>query len=151
MTKKPHLGLLLPAWILPGSGHFLMGERLKGFTIFAVINGLWITGALLSDFEAISKAFHPYLVWLGAGCGATPLIGILFDPVAENLLQGIQSVNTYKDVGQYNDSGVQMVCFAGLLNVMVLLDIADRVIDPCGRKESESQQNETDGLPAERK
>ena len=127
---KPQLGLLIPAWVVPGSAHILIGERFRGFSILFLINGLWLAGVLLSDFEAISRTFNPYLYWLSSGCGLTPVIDVIFDPAAKNVLHGLQSVNTYKDVPRFNDTGVHLACFAGLLNLLAMLDIADRDFDP---------------------
>jgi hypothetical protein len=134
-----HLGLLLPAWVLPGSAHIMMGEQLRGWSILALINGLWIAGVLLSDFEAISRSFNPYLFWLSSGCGLTPIVEWTLSPAADNVLHGLTSVNTYKDVSRFNDTGVHMACFAGLLNLLAMLDIADRVIDPQRTEQSEDR------------
>ena len=129
---KPQLGLLIPAWVVPGSAHILLGERLRGLAILILINGLWLAGILLSDFEAISRAFNPYLFWLSSGCGLTPVIDLVFDPAAKNVIHGVASVNTYKDVPRFNDTGVHLACFAGLLNLLAMLDIADRTFSPQG-------------------
>ncbi len=130
MSFSPNLGLLLPAWLIPGSAHMFMGEWIRGFLILILINGLWLAGVFLSDFEAISRTFNPYLIWLSSGCGATVIIEALFDPAAKNVLPGVTSIQTYRDVSAFNDVGVHMTCFAGLLNALAMLDVADRAIDP---------------------
>ena len=136
-ATPPSLLLLLPAWLIPGSAHIAMGEKIRGAIILFLINGLWVAGVLLSDFEAISRAFNPYLFLISSGCGATLFVELLFAPAADNVLQGVMSVNTYKDVSEFNDIGVHMTCFAGLLNLLALLDVADRVFDPQSNKVSQ--------------
>ena len=60
----------------------------------------------------------------------TPIVEMTFSPAADNVMHGLASVNTYKDVSRFNDTGVHMACFAGLLNLLAMLDVADRVIAP---------------------
>ena len=48
-----HPGLAVAAWVVPGLGHYLMGERRRGLIIGAVIGGLWIAGLLVGGVGVI--------------------------------------------------------------------------------------------------
>ncbi|MGE4619793.1 MAG: DUF6677 family protein [Planctomycetota bacterium] len=124
MKQKPLLSILLAAWLLPGSGHLLSNNKSKGFTILVLVNLLWITGIIISDFEAASRVLHPWLIYPSSGCGAT-IIASLVDAAEKHVLFGLQSVREYKDVPQWSDTGVLLVCAAGLLNILCLLDVID--------------------------
>lgn len=124
MKQKSLPYLALASWLLPGSGHLLSNRKQTGLLILVVVNLFWICGMLLSEFEAGSRLFHPWLFWTGVGCGGTALVSF-FDPAAQHALMGLDSVRNYQDVPRWNDTGVLLVCIAGLLNILCLLDIFD--------------------------
>ncbi len=132
MKQKSLPYLAVAAWLLPGSGHLLSDRKKTGLTILVVVNLFWICGMLLSEFEAGSRLFHPWLFWTGAGCGGTAVVSF-FDPAVQHSLSGMQSVRHYQDVPRWNDLGVLLVCIAGLLNVLCLLDVIDLRINSSRR------------------
>lgn len=107
----------------------LSDKKSKGLTILVLVNLIWIVGMVMSEFEAGSRVFHPWLFYPAAGCGGTVIVSF-FDPAAKHLLYGLQSVREYQDVPQWGDTGVLMVCVAGLLNVLCLLDVIDSRLNP---------------------
>ena len=126
--------LAVAAWLLPGSGHLLSNHKKTGLAILVVVNLFWICGMLLSEFEAGSRLFHPWLFWTGAGCGGTAVVSF-FDPAMQHSLSGLLSVREYQDVPRWNDMGILLVCIAGLLNVLCLLDVIDLRINSSRRSE----------------
>ena len=132
MKQKSLPYLAVAAWLLPGSGHLLSDRKKTGLTILVVVNLFWICGMLLSEFEAGSRLFHPWLFWTGAGCGGTAGVSF-FDPAMLHSLSGLLSVREYQDVPRWNDMGILLVCIAGLLNVLCLLDVIDLRINSSRR------------------
>ena len=124
---------LLASWLLPGSGHILSGRKNTGIWLLLAINGLWILGMWLSNFEASSKQFHPWLFWVGTGCGST-LVLSWFEPASDLALRGLATVQKYQDVPKWNDTGALLVYCAGLLNLLSCLDLLDASIDPSRRE-----------------
>lgn len=141
MKQQPLVFLAIAAWIIPGWGHLLSNRKTTGLTIFVVVNLLWISGMLLSEYEGGSRLFHPWLFWAGAGCGGTAVVSFI-DPAAEHALYGIQSVREYQDVPKWNDTGVLLVCVAGLLNILCLLDVIDSRLSPSSKEAVKSKSSE---------
>lgn len=141
LKQQPLPFLFLASWLVPGWGHLLSNRKRTGLLILFIVNSLWITGMLLSEFEAGSRLFHPWLFWAGAGCGGTTLVSFI-DPAAENALFGLQSIRQYQDVPKWNDTGVLLVCIAGLLNVLCLLDVIDSRMSRSRRSENSPGERE---------
>jgi hypothetical protein len=54
--------LALPvAWLIPGLGHMLIGERLRGIVFLIVIHGLFAFGMLVAGIRAINPSEQP--IW----------------------------------------------------------------------------------------
>lgn len=135
LKQQPLLFLVIASWLIPGWGHLLANRKRTGINILIIVNSLWIAGMLISEFEAGSRLFHPWLFWAGAGCGGTALVSFI-DPAAEHALFGLQSIREYQDVPKWNDTGVLLVCVAGLLNILCLLDVIDSRLSQSRRSES---------------
>lgn len=135
VNRQPLLFLIIQSWLIPGLGHLRERRKSTGLSILIIVNSVWLAGMLLSEFEAGSRLFHPYLFWAGAGCGGTAVVSFI-DPAAEHALYGLQSIREYQDVPRWNDTGVLLVCVAGLLNILCLLDVIDARINPARRPKS---------------
>jgi len=104
------------AWLLPGLGHFWLGRRQKGITFLVALTlmfafGLWLEGALF-PFQVSQP-----LVALGAladlGIGLPYIIARAIGVGAGRVV-----VITY-------EYGNTFVIVAGLLNMLVVLDVFD--------------------------
>lgn len=128
------LSYLVAGWLIPGLGHYLAGWRNKGILLFLIISIAFLVGLQLSDWEAVSRDLHEYAffaeIWVG---GATlPLLAI--DPVRKS--GKVDSYGHIKDeytrVPRHTDTGVLFCAVAGLLNLLVLFDLAERMFEPRG-------------------
>ena len=133
---------LIAAWLVPGTGHIMSGRKESGIWLLVAINGLWILGMWMSNFEASSKQFHPWLFWVGTGCGST-LVLSWFDPASHLALQGLATVQEYQDVPRWSDTGSLLVYCGGLLNALACLDLLDARIDPTRRIASTTAEEKT--------
>jgi len=103
----------LAAWILPGSGHLLLGRWGRALTFFLVVSGLAITG-----FLAKGQVFPPHsddpfgtLGFLADACS-----GVFF--VLAHLFE-----KTGPDVSRAaGDYGTRFVAAAGIVNLLSVLD-----------------------------
>jgi hypothetical protein len=104
------------AWLLPGLGHLWLGRRQKGITFLIALTlmfafGLWLEGALfpfqLSEPLVALGAFAdlgiglPYFIARATGVGGGEVVAITYE------------------------YGNTFVIVAGLLNMLVVLDVFD--------------------------
>ena len=66
-------------WLVPGSGHFLRGERRKGVLFGITLLGCFIAGEVMAEFRAVSKREHGIAYWAQIGSGATTFLFDLYD------------------------------------------------------------------------
>lgn len=130
-AKLPLTGLV--AWILPGAGHLLIGERRRGIIILVTIavtfwGGVAIGGVRstvdpaqkkLWFFAQISGGGHAVLAYL---LGVRARDGLTRDQLADARWSSAEVATVYTGV-------------AGLLNVLAILDALVRVDSPSQRKD----------------
>lgn len=108
--------LLILSWLIPGLGHYLLGKKDKAFFFFAVLNLTFITGLILGgrSFFMDSDSHFTFLAFIAEIFnGLIYIISVIFDLFRNNL------------TGIYYDSGVVYNIVPGLLNFLVILDVAD--------------------------
>lgn len=138
MTEKsetPELGpvpygLMALGWLVPGLGHFLLGKRTRAAVFFGIVFAGFVTGVLLGGEIGVPKAQNPFswlatfasfgngilyvvrLVWLNG-------IGGLFGGFPLGLEGGGDPVAAGFNYGK------TFLITAGLMNLLVILDVAD--------------------------
>lgn len=115
--------LLLLGWLVPGLGHLMLGKRLRAAVFAAVIVTGFVLGLLLRGELILPQAGEP-LSYLAAV--ATIGNGVLF--VIAKLVgigEGVVTAASY-------EFGNSFLLTAGMMNLLLLLDIHDIVV---GRKE----------------
>lgn len=110
-NPNPWLALLL-TWIAPGLGHHYLGRKSKAILFFALVTFLYVFGMWLAGFRNVSLQRHQiyFLAEIPYG-GATLLASLL----TQNLR--VEAFNPLHDVG------LLFTSVAGLLNVIVMVDI----------------------------
>jgi len=104
---------LVCGWLLPGLGHLLQKRVARGIAVFVLLVGLFVLGTLLADGSNLDRERHFYY-WAGQFLLGAPVM----------LLEGLhQHARVTSDI-PYVDAGLVMVCLAGLLNVLALLDVS---------------------------
>ncbi|MEM7262147.1 MAG: DUF6677 family protein [Planctomycetota bacterium] len=128
-TRSPgdKLFLILAAWFVPGLGHVMLGQKRLGGVLLALLGGSFLIGLMLSDFTAVSRDLNPWSFFAQAGLGGGALPLLWLDPAADAVLEGSAAVSTFQPVPPLTDSGVLFCNIAGLLNLLVVLDAADRM------------------------
>ncbi len=112
-TKAIYLAGIL-AWVIPGAGHWYMGQRSRGLIIFITIMVTFGLGILLGSVEVVdpqnSKA------WFAAQiCSGLPAI---IDTIVQN--PNIAITGMY---GRGVDLGQLYTSIAGLLNFLCIMDV----------------------------
>ncbi len=101
----------LLSWLVPGAGHWMLGQKHKGILLLGSIVFLFVLGLVFSGFTGTDRA-QLYWWWAGQiffGGGTVPATMILGPlPVTET--------------GAFVDLGVTLLTVAGLMNLIVIVD-----------------------------
>ena len=134
---RPPFLIILSSWLVPGSGHFLLGRRGRGAIVFATILltftvGLLLHGSLFipggNGFEVNGRGALTATVQIASqGDVLSKLIqygGFLGD-LASGMLYILATLMGYAppdQPGHSPDYGAKFLVAAGLLNVMAIVD-----------------------------
>jgi len=137
-TPTPIALAAVAAWALPGLGHVLIGQRRRGFMLMIAIVGLYIGGLLIGGIDVIDR--REDRLWYAAQLMAGPAT-LAIDSLHQGMKQQTQrklgqssfpnrrpaayEVSTYTvSVGRVNEMGTLYCALAGLLNLLVIIDLA---------------------------
>ena len=136
-------GLL--AWLVPGLGHLYLGRRFKGLAFLILINGLFLSGWIMSRGEAMSlheRDGHRYAFVLQVGAGGPTALSLLWTHLPD-IAGGFEAeaMEDYADARQEQwekpeyiarlpelDTGLLFTMVAGLLNLLVVFEAATGAI-----------------------
>jgi TM2 domain-containing membrane protein YozV len=112
-SAAPHPGLAaLVGWIIPGGGHFLQGRKARGAVAFVLVVTLFAVGCYLAGGTNLDRSRHFYY-WAGQA---------LLGPVAF-IAETLNGHPLMSERPSYEDAGVVLSSVAGMLNVLLLLDV----------------------------
>ena len=120
-----HLGAALAAWLVPGAGHYLVGERRRGVILFVLLLTLWTTGLLIGGISVIDRRDNT--AWFAPQSLFAPSLAVDF--VHQTLrnqnpkpIPGDQP--SYEpSFGRVNEQGILYTGLAGLLNLLAIIDV----------------------------
>ncbi|MCE9588995.1 MAG: hypothetical protein K8S99_00545 [Planctomycetes bacterium] len=117
------------AWLLPGLGHMLLGERQRGMILMATIGILWLTGFLIGGVSVFDRQDHP--AWfigqslmapsLAANVGFNSIKAGRPDPRPDDPSPAYEP-----SFGRVNEQSILYTALAGLLNLLAILDVLYR-------------------------
>ncbi len=109
------------AWLWPGLGHIMIGERKRGFGVMAGVLFLVISGLLIGGFNCVDRKEHRLWFVAQAGCG--PIV-LAADFINQSHVKKIPPPRRYDTVGlaRVAEMGTLFIALAGLMNVVVILD-----------------------------
>ncbi|MEE2941379.1 MAG: DUF6677 family protein [Planctomycetota bacterium] len=102
----------LLGWLVPGLGHLAQGRVARGLVAFVLVVGLFALGTMLAEGTNLDRTRHFYY-WAGQA---------FLGPIAF----GAEIANGHSmmtERPEYADAGVMLASIAGMLNVMLLLDV----------------------------
>lgn len=107
------IGLL--AWLIPGAGHWLLGEKSRATIIFVAICSTFLFGIMLGTIDVIDPQNAKAWFCAQVLCGfPTILTSILAQKLTQITILGI--------FGRSRDIGQVYIGVAGLLNLLCILD-----------------------------
>lgn len=104
--------LVFLGWLIPGLGHIAQRRYLRGAIVFVLLCGLLLLGTSLADGSNLDRERHFYY-WGGQFLAGLPVMLLELAHGHPRLTHDIP----------YVDAGLVLVCLAGLLNVLALLDV----------------------------
>jgi hypothetical protein len=118
LRRIPEVAAIL-AWLVPGLGHFYLGQRPKAVILFFAIITAFVIGIIIADFEAVSIPEHKYAFFAQMGIGGPTLLTLV-------VTGGVVS-ETGRAVDPLHSIGLLYTMIAGLLNFVVACDAYERV------------------------
>ena len=125
----------LMGWVVPGLGHWIIGEKGRGALILGGVVFLWASGLLIGGIDSVDKTEDK--LWFYAQAGSGP-IAFVVDGLNDRLIKSGswgemldapkagRQVSSYKSIAQMNEYGTLFTALAGLMNVVALLDAGSR-------------------------
>lgn len=107
----------LAAWVLPGAGHLVLGKWAKGLFFLVLLGGLYAAGLWIVGFRSVDWDENPFYYVGQYGSGLTWLGGRVLFPEKSFPLE-------WPHLSWY-DPGLLYVCCAGLLNLVVMLNLIE--------------------------
>ncbi|MEM0914216.1 MAG: DUF6677 family protein [Planctomycetota bacterium] len=128
MPARWHLTAALGTWLLPGLGHWIIGERARGAILAVTIGSLYVLGLLIGGIGVIDRA-APLPGFFGQ-----MLIGPTFVVLwaqerlwSWSAIDGTPSLAEGMPIGVMGEQGVLYTSIAGLLNLLCIIDVIYRV------------------------
>lgn len=108
------------AWLLPGAGHYWLGQRALGAVFFLAISFPYLTGLALGGVKtSVDPRSNHWLFLAELGVGSYTVVGYLASRALPNRPEYL-SFYPGSDVAQI------YLATAGLLNVLAILDALSR-------------------------
>ncbi len=112
------------AWLVPGLGHWWIGEKHRGVIFFIVITATFWTGVAVGGVRSTVTPRDNGL-WIAAQiCAGPQALGVL--AYSNTLATNADLSQQYKAPWPAADIGVVYAGVAGLLNLLVILDALSR-------------------------
>ena len=117
----------IASWFLPGLGHLLLGDRTRGIIFLVAITLTFWTGVAIGGVKNTVSPTDRTLWFAGQICaGSHPLIALVWSSrVADPEQSGQYSANVI-GYGRTEEVSVVYTAIAGMLNVLVILDVLVR-------------------------
>lgn len=123
-----NLGPALLAWLLPGVGHWLLGERPRGAVLSASIGSLWLAGLLIGGIGVIDS--HTHRAWFLGQMLVAPSIAVNWTAQKMSAGQLREDAADYPALrpshGRVKEQGILYTALAGLLNLLAMIDVVNR-------------------------
>lgn len=121
-----HPAAALAAWILPGLGHFILGQKQRGAILCVTIGVLWLAGMIIGGISVFDHREHP--AWFVGQMLMAPSV-VMDQTIVLKLKPHAGPTRPESDpayepsFGRVNEQGVLYTALAGLLNLLAILDV----------------------------
>ena len=113
------------AWVVPGLGHWFLGQRSRAVILAASITLLWTAGLLIGGISVIDWREHR--AWFFGQMMIAPSIAVGYATTQVKRAQMVTEDPLYEpSFARVNEQGILFTALAGLLNLLAIIDIAYR-------------------------
>jgi hypothetical protein len=121
--------ILILGWLLPGAGHFVLGQRWRGVAFFVLLTATFALGLVLTEGGAVSFEEHRIALCAQIFAGAPALAGLVRDHGRYAAVEGfsIRPIMSPEVVAMI-DLGLLFTMLAGLLNLLLIVDAYERAL-----------------------
>ena len=109
--KRRYAVTVLLAWLVPGMGHWYIGQRIKGAIFCFLVTVTFATGVLITQGGCVDLGRHPYAFILQASNGLVALAALVFTWGSHEF-----------PASTLGDLGMLYTLVAGALNVLLIGD-----------------------------
>lgn len=124
-----HIGAATTAWLVPGMGHVLLGERRRGAVLGVTIAVLWLMGLIIGGLSVCDRREHP--AWFLGQMLTAPSLAV------NHYVQSLKHENGQPpspyaphgyepSYGRMGEQGILYTSLAGLLNLLAIIDVVYR-------------------------
>ena len=134
------------AWLFPGLGHWAIGERARGAIVGLTLLSLFAAGLLVGGLDVVD--FRRDRIWFAGQALMGPLaigverLHVALDPEPIGIMRdrkqtyvypfpqpptATREPEYYPSIGRVNELGTLYCTLAGVLNLLVILDVVGRV------------------------
>ena len=120
-----NLGAAFMGWLVPGLGHWLIGERRRAVILGVCIFGLWLGGLTIGGITVVDHKANPYW-FLGQMLSAPSLVATQATQfLKERSERSARSLHR-PSFGRVKEQGILYTALAGLLNLLTMIDLINR-------------------------
>lgn len=135
MMRRWHPAAAVAAWLVPGLGHYLLGQKRRGVILASSIGLLWLIGVFIGGVSVVDRQGHP--AWFLGQMLTAPSVAVQIyherlkgaellrrkqSPVGASTAQALYEPS----FGRTNEQGVLYTALAGLLNLLAIMDVLYR-------------------------
>jgi len=110
------------AWLAPGAGHVVLGKWAKGLFFFVLLGLTYLAGLYIVGFRTVSFDDNPFYYVGQYGSGLTFLLA--------RVMSEHKAFPRPELHPSWFDPGLLYVCVAGLLNVVIMMNVLDLRVRP---------------------
>ncbi len=125
-----HFAGAVAAWLVPGAGHLLLGQKGRAAILLASIGMLWLGGFFIGGVGVFDRKGHP--IWFMGQMLIAPSVVV---EGYHRSLQGPDGLPPRPDdtagpyqpsYGHVHEQGVLYTSLAGMLNLLAIMDVLYR-------------------------
>jgi len=121
----------LASWLVPGSGHLLIGERKRGVIFLVVITLTFWTGVAIGGVKNTVSPADRTLWFAGQICaGGHALATLAWASALPSPSEAGQYAKNVIGYGRTEEVSVVYTAIAGMLNILIILDVLVRAEQP---------------------
>ncbi len=140
-SPRWHPTAALANWVVPGLGHYLIGERRRGSILCASILIIWTAGLLMGGVSVIDRIQNR--PWFLGQMLLAPSVAV--DLYHQGVLKAAAPAppqpgrpHAYEpSIGRVQEQGILYTALAGLLNLLTIIDVLHR--DPRRRRTNDDR------------